>query len=353
MIKIKERIRKLDRFPRATETRLGYIRSDKNESMFLWNKKILTRICNSIKPEEFSMYPEAARLYEKLSEHLGVEQDCLLFTNGSDGGIKSAFEVLVDPGDAVAVLDPTYAMYDVYVEMFGAKKIGIGFTEDFRMDEEKLLGAISPKTRLIALANPNSPTGTVIEPDFLRELIKRAERQGIAVLIDEAYFYFYSHTVIGCIKNFDNLIVLRTFSKAMGAASMRLGYVAANPDIIKAFFKVRPMYEAHTLALKMAEYIIDHPERIRAYVRYESEGKKYLTAGLRDIGLEVFSGKANFVLVKAGGKREQIYDYLKTNGILVYLPSKNTFLSDYFRVTTGPKKSMEIVLEKIREFFLQ
>ncbi|MFH1508340.1 MAG: histidinol-phosphate transaminase [Candidatus Omnitrophota bacterium] len=351
MVKIKERIKKLNRFPRVNESRVGYIRSDKNENISSWNKEVLAGIFNSIKPEEFSMYPEPFRLYGKLAKYLGVKEDRILLTNGSDGGIKSAFEVFVEPGDQVAVLDPTYAMYDVYCRIFGAKKLSIGFKSDFSLDKKKLIASISKKTRLIALANPNSPTGTVIEPDFLLEVIQRAGRIGTAVLIDEAYFHFYPGTVLKEVKNFNNLIVLRTFSKALGAASIRLGYAVACPDIIEAFFKVRPMYEAHTFALKAAEYIIDHPERIRDYVRRESQGKKYITEGLRKIGLEVFPGEANFVLIKANGKRKEIYSYLKSRGVLAYLPFANTFLKDYFRITTGPKEKMEIVLRRLKGYF--
>lgn len=353
MIKIKARIKKLNRFSRVTDSRIGYVRADKNENMSAWDKKSLACIYDSIKPEEFSMYPEPACLHKKLAKYLGVKEDQVLLTNGSDGGIKSAFEILVEPGDSVAILDPTYAMYDIYIKMFGAKKISIGFDEDFRIDRKKLLGVIFRKPRLIALANPNSPTGTVLEPDFLIELIRKAKQQGIAVLIDEAYFHFYPHTVIREVENFSNLIVLRTFSKALGAASIRLGYVVANPDIIEAFFKVRPMYEAHTFALKIAEYILDHPRRIMDYIRQESEGKKYITEGIRKMGLNVFSGAANFVLVKVGRRRKQIYYYLKSKGVLVYLPFENTFLRDYFRITTGPKEKMEIILDKLKGYFSQ
>lgn len=351
MVKIKERINRLNRLPRVNKSRLGYLRADKNEGMFDWSKKTLDSVYRSILPEEFSMYPEPWRLYKKLAGYLKVPEEQILLTNGSDGGIKSAFEVFVEPGDSVAVFDPTYAMYDVYIQIFGAKKIGIGYKEDFTVDKKKLIASVSKNTRLIALANPNSPTGTVLEQDFLMEVIRKANRLGVAVLIDEAYFYFYPHTVISLTQRFDNLIVLRTFSKALGAASIRLGYAVSHPDIIKAFFKVRPMYEAHTFALKVAEYILDHPKCIRNYVKVESEGKECLSAGLRKMGLEIVKGHANFVLAKARGKRKDIYSYLESKGVLIYLPSEDSFLRDYFRITTGPKEKMEIVLRALKGYF--
>jgi histidinol-phosphate aminotransferase len=351
MIKIKERIRKLNRFPRVNESRIGYVRADKNEGMLDWDKKALSCIYSSIRPEEFSMYPEPCRLYKKLSGYLGVPEERILLTNGSDGGIKSAFEVFVEPGDSVVVLDPTYAMYDIYIKIFGARKIGVGFKNDFSVDKKKLTVSVSKRTKLIALANPNSPTGTVLELDFLREIIRKANRLGIAVLIDEAYFHFYPHTVLKLTQRFDNLIVLRTFSKALGAASIRLGYAVSHPDTIEAFFKVRPMYEAHTFALKVAEYILDHPKHIQNYVKVESEGKKYLAAGLKRMGLEIIKGHANFVLAKVYGKRKDVYAYLKSKGVLIYLPSEDSFLRDYLRITTGPKEKMEIVLRALKGYF--
>lgn len=351
MVRIKERIRKLNRFPMVRESRLGYIRADKNEGVPAWGKKALDRVYRSILPEEFSMYPEPWRLYKKLAWYLGIPEERILLTNGSDGGIKSAFEVFVEPGDSVAVFDPTYAMYDVYIQIFGAKKIGIGYKEDFTVNKKKLMASVSKKTRLIALANPNSPTGTVLEQDFLLEVIRKANRLGVAVLIDEAYFHFYPRTVINLTQRFDNLIVLRTFSKALGAASIRLGYAVSHPDIIKAFFKVRPMYEAHTFALKAAEYILDHSKHIQHYVKVESEGREYLAAGLMKMGLKVIKGHANFVLAKACGKRKGIHSYLKSKGVLIYLPSEDSFLRDYFRITAGPKEKMEIVLRALKGYF--
>lgn len=348
---IKERIIKLDRLPRDNESRLGFLRLDKNEGLVPWQKNALTKIFRSIRPGEISMYPEPGRLYKKLSAYLKVEEENILLTNGSDGGIKSAFEIFVEPGDGVIVLEPTYAMYDVYIQISGAKKIGIGFRDDFRLDKKKLIASVAGKVKLVALANPNSPTGTILEPDFLTEIIRKAKRLGIAVLIDEAYFHFYPQSVLGEVKHFDNLIVLRTFSKALGAASIRLGYAVSQPSIIQGFFKVRPMYEAHTFALRLAEYIIDHPHRIEKYVRDEREGKEYLTQGLKAMGVEVFKGYANFILIKACGRRKQVYSYLKSRGVLIYLPQENSFLRDYFRITTGPKEKMEIALRHLKGYY--
>lgn len=347
MVKIKERIKKLNRLPRAAGSRIEYVRADKNESMSCWDKEALSSIYGSIQPEELSMYPEPSRLYEKLSKWLDVKESMVLLTNGSDGGIKSAFEIFVEQGSRVVVFSPTYAMYDVYIQIFGAKKVNIGFKADFSSDNEKLIKIISNRIGLIALANPNSPTGTVLEPDFLQDVIVRAHRYGVPILIDEAYFHFYPHSMLKNILKYNNLMVLRTFSKALGVASIRLGYVIACPRIINAFYKVRPMYEANTFALKAAEYIIDHPKRISNYIKMESDGKKRLVSGLRDLGLEVEQGQANFVLVKLCGKRKKIYDYLKSKGILVYLPAENSFLSDYCRITTGPRDKMEKILSII------
>lgn len=350
MSKIKRRILNLNRFPRKSGSRRNYLRLDKNEGLVKWQRPALKWIFDSIASDEISMYPQAEALYRKLAKYLGISEENILLTNGSDGGIKSAFEAFISPGDKVLILDPTYAMYDVYIGMFGAKKVGIEFNNDFTVDSEKMLKLLSRGIKLVAIANPNSPTGTVFSSDFLLKLIKRAGRLGAVVLIDEAYYHFYPQTLVRYVRKFRNLIVLRTFSKAWGAASLRLGYAIACKEIIDALSKVRPMYEAHMFAIKTAQYLLDHPRRLNEYLRFEKEGKKYLLEGLRGLGFASRTGYANFVLVKAQGKRRQIYGYLKSRGILVYLPSPDSFLADYFRITTGPRPLMEKILKELKRY---
>ena len=135
----------------------------------------------------------------------------------------------VDSGDEVIVINPTYAMYHVYSKMFDAQLVKVDFDKNLALPPERIIEEISPATKLVCIANPNSPTGTVFPIQDLEKIIKVASKNEALVLVDEAYYQFWGFSAIDLVLEYDNLIVIRTFSKALGLASARLGYVVSNP----------------------------------------------------------------------------------------------------------------------------
>jgi histidinol-phosphate aminotransferase len=182
-------------------------------------------------------YPDVGPLYKKLAQCLDIPQNQIHLSAGSDVGIKTVFEVYVESTDEVIIIHPTYATYYVYSQMFNARLIKINFDENLALPAERIIEKISATTKLICIANPNSPTGTVLPIKDLKKIIEVASENGALVLIDEAYFQFWGNSVIDLVSAYDNLIVVRTFSKALGLASARLGYLVSSSEVISHFMK--------------------------------------------------------------------------------------------------------------------
>ena len=231
--------------------RTRYLRLDKNEDLCGLPEDLVKTCLTKITPDDLSAYPQTYILYEKLSKYLSVPQENLLITAGSDAAIKNIFEVFISPGDGVIIPDPTYAMYEVYADLFNARLTKIPYAEDLSFSVRDMIASISDSTKLVALANPNSPTGTIVNRNEIVDLIERCCARDVLVLIDEAYYPFYPHTVIDLTEKYPNLIVTRTFSKAFGLAALRLGYLVANSEIIRYLKTFRPIYETHGLAVAL------------------------------------------------------------------------------------------------------
>ena len=194
-------------------SRIDKIRLEKNERVSNYDSKFLYKIRKSLLSENISAYPEVEEIYLLLAKYLSISPEMLVITAGSDLAIKNCFELLVSPGDEVITLNPTYGMVDVYAKLFQANQKKINYDKELNLDYTKLLKSINKKTNLVVLANPNSPTGTIIDQKKLLKIIKLCKRFNSYILIDECYFGYYSKTTIKYVRSFDNLIVSRSLSK--------------------------------------------------------------------------------------------------------------------------------------------
>ena len=185
----------------------------------------MNKILLEISPLALASYPESGELYRKLGQWINVNPECLLLTPGSDGAIRLIFETFVEQNDLVVHTFPTFAMYSVYCKMFGAKTwlVEYRWTEvGPSLDLETIFEILRHhKPKLLCIPNPDSPTGTVVFPEVLREILAECESAGTVLLLDEAYHPFYEESAVPWIENSRNLIIARTFSKAFGVAGLR------------------------------------------------------------------------------------------------------------------------------------
>lgn len=288
---------------------------DKNENVDPELQSFAEEILRGIDAKCLSIYPDCYDLYQKIAQLEGIDAQSLLLTAGSDGAIRTVFEACINPNDWVIHSDPTFAMYYVYSKMFGAKSLPIAYERSEKGPEfplQKWLDAINElKPKLVCLANPDSPTGTVLPEQELKLLIDTAKESNSLVLIDEAYFPFYAHSVLKWIDDYPNLLVARTFAKAWGVAGLRIGYLATNTHLSGYMHKLKPMYEVNTVSLRFMEVMLQHPEKIQASIQRLEHGKQYFIDEMQKLGFRCLVTHANFVHVELAGFETAVHKALE------------------------------------------
>lgn len=323
------------------ESRIDALRLDKNEFLPCWPEEWFEEFRALLRPEHLSIHPETGPLYRQLSQHLGIPREQLLVTAGSDAAIHAAYQAFVGKGDEVVVPNPTFAMYDVYARVFDAKLVTVDYGGEMELPLEKLLMAITPRTKLVAVPNPNSPTGTVFRREQLEGVIEHAACCGAAVLIDEAYYPFHQESMIDLVRQTGNLIVTRTFSKAAGVAGMRIGFAASSAAIAPSLFAVKPMYEITTLSALLGVHILNNYQRVTAYAEEVRQGRELISGFFRSHGFAVPESHANFIHVDFGARRAEIARALARSGVLFKESFDHPSLARYSRFTVGPVPVME------------
>ena len=232
MYYINPNIKDLNRiFP--DEERLNYLRLDMNENPEGLPEEFVREVLNDITPEFLAMYPESDGLIKKISKHLDISTNQIAITNGSDMAIRYIFETFAEKGSNVVTVFPSFEMYSVYCRMYGLHQKKVNYDKHFNISIEEIIDSIDNKTDLVVLLNPNNPIGNVYSKKEVERVICKAQDVGAIVIIDEAYHYFYENTYIDYVNKFNNVIILRTFSKLCSIASCRIGFIVSNVDIIK------------------------------------------------------------------------------------------------------------------------
>jgi histidinol-phosphate aminotransferase len=323
---------------------------DKNENLDPVLMALSGEVLQQIPPLALASYPEAGETYRKLAHWVGVSPECLLLTPGSDGAIRSAFEAFVEDGDGVIHTVPTFAMYPVYSQMFGAEVCPIeyeGTEAGPRLDPAAIISALRKrKPKLLCLPNPDSPTGTVLAPDVLRKILAECEAVEAVLLLDEAYHPFYEWSAVSWTTS-RNLIVARTFAKAWGAAGLRIGYAVAHPETIALLHKMRPMYEVSTIAVEFMSRMLDKTSEMAQAVVRINEGKAFFVEEMRSLGLRVLPTSGNFLHVAFGGQSQAIHSVLSSK---VYYRASfdHPCLAGYSRFTVAPRAIMAQVVDLIK-----
>jgi len=327
-------------------SRYKKIRLDKNERISSFDNYFLNKIKKNLNSEYISAYPEVEEIYKVLSKTLSLSANMFVITSGSDLAIKNCFELFISPRDEVITLNPTYGMVDVYSKLFQAKQIKIDFDKDLHLDISKIYKKISKKTNLVILANPNSPTGTVINKKEIIKILNLGKKYGFYVLIDECYYGYYPNSYVSYIKRFNNLIISRSFSK-IGLAGCRIGYLVASKRIAKLLYKFRPFYEISSFSCMVLKEFLKNNKYFKDYIRETLIGKEYLMSGLKKLKINFYRTNTNFILIKFKSEKikKEIKDLFAKRNILVLGEGKLIEGKKILRVTLGPKEFMHKVLK--------
>lgn len=347
-MKVRKAIRRMKPYAPPLEGRdpSASLLLDFNESLLPPPPEVGQALRRFIEEGRLQLYPEYGRIEAKLAAFHGLSPDCIILTNGSDQGIDIVFRALLEPGETVVLPEPTFAMYAQVAGTLDLRIAAPAYHEDMSWPAEEVRAALTPEARLVVAVNPNNPTGTVIDPAILESIL--TDFPDVGLLVDEAYAEFTGRTVLPWVERFANLAVLRTFSKALAIPSLRLGFVAANPDFIAELNKVRGPYDVNMMAVAAAEAQIDHPESWRSYVREVMErAKPRVEAFLQERGVTFYPGAANFLLIRPGDSRGAVA-FLRERGIAVR-PQKGS-IADCFRLSIGPLAAMERFIAVYREY---
>ena len=292
------------------------------------------------------MYPAEGRLREKLAAYAGVRPEQVLPVNGSDSAIQLILRAVLDPGDEMVMAKPGFSVIVSTALGQGAKVVSPLYRPDMSFPFDEVLAAVTPRTRLIVIVSPNNPTGTSVPIGQIEAIATR--HPDVAVFVDEAYFEFSGKTAAPLLARYSNLVLSRTFSKAMALAGLRFGYALSNPEFIRQLAKLRIPYDVNSVAIAAAEASLDHPEGWRAYVReVMTEAKPMVERFLREHGATFFPSDANFLLVRCPDPAEAAA-HLKSRGILVR-PQKPP-VGDCFRVSMGTVAEMRRLMQALSEY---
>lgn len=308
------------------------LRFDFNENTFACSPRVLEAL-GRISRGDLTRYPERESMERAVAQQLGLNAAQVLLTNGVDEAIHVLCQTYLEAGAELVLPVPTYSMYEVYASGTEARVIPVAAGDGFRFPLDALLGAITPGTRLIAIANPNSPTGqTVARADLLR--IAEAAPHA-ALFVDEAYFHFFGETVIDLVGRLPNLIVARTFSKAYGLAGLRLGVLAAAEDAMQWMRRAISPYSVNSVALACLGAALEDEAYVRWYVGEVLESRTRMEAALTRIGLPFWPSQANFVLVNPGARHREFVTAMRSRGVLVRDRSADPGCDGCVRITVG------------------
>lgn len=342
-------LNKINRVRGEKFSRSKYLRLDKNERVTDFSNKFVKQIKSRINSFHLSAYPEVEKIYDLLSKTLKLPKEMIVLTSGSDMAIKLCFELFAGKNKEVITIHPTFGMVNVYADLFRVKQKKIGYNKKLELEAEKLIRNINKKTSLIIIANPNSPTGTIINKKSFIQIIKKAYRLKVPILIDEAYFGFYGNSYINFVKKFKNVIIVRTFSKIFGLAGLRMGYIVADKKIAKNLFKFKPMYEINSLGCLILELILKNKKIFNKYLNEVNLGKKFFISELKKMNIANLKTYANFIHIDLGKNKNLFTNLLKQKNILVRKGPEVRTYENYLRITLAPKNEMKRIINYLKK----
>lgn len=324
------------------------LRLDFNENSGGCSPRVLEQL-RRLRPEHLARYPERAPVEALLAEFLKVEPSEVLLTNGVDEAIHLLCETYLERGDEALIVVPTYSMYEIYAAGVGARVTHVRAEDDFRFPTEKVVSSVTTRTRLIAIANPNNPTGAVASREDLLDIARSAP--SAAVLVDEAYFEFYGRTMLDKRREFPNVFVARTFSKAYGLAGLRLGVLIGDEEQMRAVRRVSSPYNVNAVALACLPEALADQSYIQGYVQDVVEGRERLQRALAANGLQYWASQANFVLARVGRSKvdsAKFVEQMRQRGILVRDRSGDEGCEGCVRITLGPQEHVNRLLQVLQ-----
>ena len=299
--------------------------------------------------DRLHFYPDGSGYYlrKKLSAFLNVGKDSIILGNGSDEIIQIIAETFLNEGEEVVIADPSFVIYQMAVRIMNGN-CRLVKLKNYQYDMAAMAGAVGNKTKLIFIANPNNPTGTMVTEDEIESFLEKVPEE-VIVIFDEAYFEYIERDdfpkTIDYIKDGKTVICLRTFSKIYGLAGLRIGYGIGCPEIITEMNRVRHPFNSNSIAQTAAAAALDDEEHVRKSREVNSAGRAFLYRELDRMGISYIPSEANFILIKVGDG-SHVVEALLRKGIIVR-GMDGYDMPDFIRLTIGFEKENRRFVEAL------
>ena len=321
------------------------LRLDFNENTFAPSPRVFAKL-QQLTAEGLTVYPEREPVERIVAQHLGVESSQVILTNGVDEAIHLMACAFLDEGDEALICTPTFFMYDVSIGMMTSGLVKVQTDDSLEFPFERFLAAITPRTKLIIIASPNNPTGAIVSREHLLAIAAAAPQA--VLMVDEAYFHFFGDTVLADIADVPNLMVARTFSKAYGLASMRIGALFAHARLISFLHKVSSPYNVNGLALAVLPEALEDTGYLNWYVTQVHQGRERVFAALRELNVRTWPSAANFVLMDIGPRHKELCARMRERGVLLRDRSADPGCDGYVRITVGVEEHVTRGIDALR-----
>lgn len=312
---------------------------------------MVTKVINEL-AYQVNLYPDAANfdLKRELAEELGVKPDNIFLGTGSDSIIRAICSIFIDPGDESIMGEVSFQRYEDNTKIMGGNVVKIPM-KNHKLDVEKMVDAITERTKILWFCTPNNPTGPIIKKDELFSIIDKIPKDVIFVM-DEAYYEYvddpdYPQT-IPLLGKYPNMIILRTFSKAYGLAGLRVGYGIANENIAKYINAVVGPFDVNLIAQNAALAALKDKEFLRKVVELNKKSREYFYKEFKSIGLEYIESQANFVMVDLKADDKMVFNELLKRGVIVR-PGHLFDMPGWIRVSTGRMEQNERFISALKE----
>ncbi len=326
------------------------VRLSANENPRDVDPDIRRRIASAIEDTPLNRYPDplANELREVIAVANGLDRDCVLMGNGGDELLFDLSLAWGGSGRTFLNLPPTFSVYESNARLTGTALVEVPRCSDFSIDEDAVLDRVSQgDIDFMVIGSPNNPTGLMVPTEFLVRLLDTTDA---LVMVDEAYFEFSRQTVRPYLAEHENLLILRTFSKAFSLAGVRMGYILGHPDVIREFEKVRQPYSVDAVSQAIARVVYENRADFeRGIIAIIEERERLFDALVKMRDVVPYPSDANWVLFRTG-QAKKAWDYLYEHGVLVRDFSDVAMLDDTLRVTVGTHEENNLFLHYLEEF---
>src|SRR5574344_1946322 len=329
------------------EGRGSYIRLDQNENPDGIPKWLFDKAMARLSPEYLSMYPEERKLTEMYAKTIGLPAECVTLTDGSVVAMGYIIKVFGEPGKKLLCVTPTFGMYKVYADMSGMETKFVHYEKDYTLDIDKLIAEIDDSIGLISLVNPSMPIGNAYPIDEIREVVECAKKHNALVIIDEAYDYFYEKDAIALLNLYDNVIIIRTFSKMLSLPGLRIGAIISNKDNVQYIKNYKPHYTVNAVALAFGAELVANYDKVLTELKMKfCAGKQHLLSILDANKYFYIPTHGCFICIRPKYKTaELITEELKRRNILIFCGKGDS--AGFLRITIWDRKYMDLVMNEI------